>query len=819
MLPSVAGRWLNFLWPIVLVGLLALALALPSASARAQETGERPGALLAVNVSNDQRDGVWAVGKSDASLEFLSGAGPGNVRGAAFHSNGTMYVAGHHGHLYAVDPSNARATYIGVLGGVDGAAIVMDGLAFNSSDVLYGVASDRAMYVIDPETAVATRVGSLGVSNIQDISFDSSDNLYGLTYYVRAASGVLTHYSYLYKISNTGQTTRIGARTSSSAGYRALAIHPTTNIAYMTRRSASGNDHLYTISLDVGGGGIYVGNVGAGFATNAMDFNSSGVLYAVDTVRHTLDTIDHSDGSTTNIGTVGHSNGPLGMAINNSGIIYFTAALSSGDVGLWTLNPSTKELRLIADTGSDPHEIAFHGNGTLYGIDTDGSDNLVTIDTSTGALTDVGTGTVTTGISDIAIRSDDVGFALVSDDLYRLSLSDSTVGQVGDTDRIDARGLAFDADDVLYTTDLYRATDGLWTVDPSTAASTLVAEFGQEMRITLMDWLEVAAPSRVSGVTLDAGTAGQINVTWNRTTNATGYKVQWGTTQGEVDATNQLLIEGGRTTTATIEPVVFGTTYYVRVIATRSYAEDGAASSESTAGTAAGVPEHIFAQAPPDFLVQRNEGVGSIRSFTASWTAVATAASYQMRVVYGGTTIYYDSEGNTFLQVTLPDETNYAEASLRGYRTEVNSDGESLINYTLETVAHPLRWVEFAEITTDIPYTPGPAAEPVASYADELLRSVGLEPYETNVDGVVVIVDPVDERAPMLSMAICGGLAVGLGALLMVTTGNIGIAAVGVVAIWSGVGPWWFTINPAMAYGPLVALFLPVAMLMFKKLG
>ena len=76
----------------------------------------------------------------------------------------------------------------------------------------------------------------------------------------------------------------------------------------------------------------------------------------------------------------------------------------------------------------------------------------------------------------------------------------------------------------------------------------------------------------------------QLVVTWTVVDNATGYKVQW-TSGGEDYDTGdrQATVTPGSTTSHTIDSLANGTEYTVRVIATRTGANDGPPSAEVTA--------------------------------------------------------------------------------------------------------------------------------------------------------------------------------------------------------------------------------------------
>ncbi len=89
--------------------------------------------------------------------------------------------------------------------------------------------------------------------------------------------------------------------------------------------------------------------------------------------------------------------------------------------------------------------------------------------------------------------------------------------------------------------------------------------------------------ARVTGVTVAPGNA-QLVVAWTAVDNATGYKVQWRSGGEDYDTgARQATVAPGSTTTHTIDGLANGTEYTVRVIATRTGANDGPPSAEVTA--------------------------------------------------------------------------------------------------------------------------------------------------------------------------------------------------------------------------------------------
>ena len=100
---------------------------------------------------------------------------------------------------------------------------------------------------------------------------------------------------------------------------------------------------------------------------------------------------------------------------------------------------------------------------------------------------------------------------------------------------------------------------------------------------------------QVLGVGVAPGNA-QLVVTWTAVDNATGYTVQWMSSgQGYNTGDRQATVTPGSTTRYTIPSLTNGTEYTVRVIATRTGADDGPPSDEVTGTpfTTPGAPQHL----------------------------------------------------------------------------------------------------------------------------------------------------------------------------------------------------------------------------------
>ena len=153
----------------------------------------------------------------------------------------------------------------------------------------------------------------------------------------------------------------------------------------------------------------------------------------------------------------------------------------------------------------------------------------------------------------------------------------------------------------------------------------------------------------------------QLLVEWTAVDNATGYKVQWKSGSEDYNTGNrQFTVTSGSTTRYTIPNLTNGTEYTVRVIATRTGANDGTSSSEPTATPT--LPELTIEDA------WATEGAGVVFTVTlsrASTDAVTVEYSTSDDTATGGAdyttvsnrtlTLTAGSTRGTFTIATTPD--------------------------------------------------------------------------------------------------------------------------------------------------------------------
>ena len=134
----------------------------------------------------------------------------------------------------------------------------------------------------------------------------------------------------------------------------------------------------------------------------------------------------------------------------------------------------------------------------------------------------------------------------------------------------------------------------------------------------------IPPPAQVQGLTVTPGN-GRLTLGWTRMPDATGYKVQWKSgaqTFADAGATNrESIIDSTLVTTYRIGGLVNGTTYTVRMIATKTGASDGLASDEVS-----GTPQDI----PPAQVPGLNVTPGDTE-LTLEWTQVPDATGYKVQ--------------------------------------------------------------------------------------------------------------------------------------------------------------------------------------------
>ena len=208
-----------------------------------------------------------------------------------------------------------------------------------------------------------------------------------------------------------------------------------------------------------------------------------------------------------------------------------------------------------------------------------------------------------------------------------------------------------------------------------------------------------------------AATVDTLTVTWNAVDHATGYKVQWKsgsatypTSDSQAATRGQATIAGGSTTIHKISGLNAGTTYTVRVIATRTNVADSTPSEEVMVTLATTKPTNVsVTPGHLQLIVTWTEATGAT-GYKIQWKSGQQAynTSDRQETVSGGSTTTYAIENLTFgttytVRVTATlaggmDSTPSDEVMGTPQGIDYDGDGDGLID--IETLAqlHAIRW-------------------------------------------------------------------------------------------------------------------------------
>ena len=188
------------------------------------------------------------------------------------------------------------------------------------------------------------------------------------------------------------------------------------------------------------------------------------------------------------------------------------------------------------------------------------------------------------------------------------------------------------------------------------------------------------AAAGVPGSVTAAPALNSLAVSWAAAANADGYKVQWKSGAQAYDAAaRQATVASG--TSHTITGLAAGTTYTVRVIATRTNAPDSAASSEAT-GTA---------QYPAPDVPGSVTAAPALNSLAVSWGAAANASGYKVQWKSGAQS--YDAAARqataTGTSHTITGLTAGTAYTVRVIATRTNAPDSAASSEATETAQYP----------------------------------------------------------------------------------------------------------------------------------
>jgi len=283
---------------------------------------------------------------------------------------------------------------------------------------------------------------------------------------------------------------------------------------------SDGTDHLGMIDLD---SGLFTEIGPVGFASvEALAFAPDGTLYGIDDATETLITLDLTTGAGRAVGSLGTTVNDPGLAFDILGNLWL---VDDSTTILYRVSPASGRATAIGDLGQEVTGLAARGMA-LFGLGGDDTNNLVTINTATGAATQVGplvnvtlvdggldfdaegtlwaignpdtspdtvftidpdSGTATVmgttsgvaGVESLAIPPAPVAYTVDSDDadhLWLLYLNAGIVIDVGPASYDDIAALAFAPNGTLYGID--DVLDYLITLDLTTGAGAYAGWLG-----------------------------------------------------------------------------------------------------------------------------------------------------------------------------------------------------------------------------------------------------------------------------------------------------------------------------------------------------
>jgi uncharacterized protein (TIGR03437 family) len=358
-------------------------------------SGGYDGLAVANGVLYTEQNGLlYSVNTSDASLTLIGGLTGNNL--ATFGSTTTgLYGLGNASSsevttLYSINPQTGAITAIGPIG----ASAIPNGQGYYSSlsagsSTLYMEFSSN-LYTINTTTGAATQVGTTDSNGYLTsvLLFENG------TYYAGSGSGIGT-----INVS-TGQITPGSAISGGPGSVVGLAPDPVPAgtppamlmaNAYMLGTAALGDENPFGI-VDLNSGAFtLIGDMGSGgydglaVANGALYTEQNGLLYSVNTSNANLTLIGGVTGNP-NLNTFGST---------TTGLYGVTSTGAFEVATLVSINPATGAVTAIGPIGASaiPNGQSYYerlsvGSSTLY---MEFSSNLYTINTTTGAATQVGT--------------------------------------------------------------------------------------------------------------------------------------------------------------------------------------------------------------------------------------------------------------------------------------------------------------------------------------------------------------------------------------------------------------------------------------------
>jgi len=215
-----------------------------------------------------------------------------------------------------------------------------------SAQNLIGNSFDGVIYDVNQATGQATNPRNTGITNLVDIAYASDGTLYGLTTFNSSGTD-----NALYKFDpTTGVPALVGATGSADIIEGDLAFQPGTGTLFGLVDEFY---RLFTLNTTTGAVGNVVSITGASQGDwSGMAFASDGTLYVLDTSNETLLTVNPSTGAvTSSVNLSGSLGDAAGLEFDPaSGVLYTADGNIPGTDNLYTLNPTTGVLALVGST-------------------------------------------------------------------------------------------------------------------------------------------------------------------------------------------------------------------------------------------------------------------------------------------------------------------------------------------------------------------------------------------------------------------------------------------------------------------------------------
>ncbi len=271
-------------------------------------------------------------------------------------------------------------------------------------------------------------------------------------------------------VANWGEGDTVGSVT-------AYTINASTGALTFTGTTAAPCCAPWSVAVDPSGKFAYVANEG-GFPPTSVS------MY----------TIDATTGALTSIGTIATAGRASAVAVDSSGKFAYVATEttppgSAGDVSMYSINTTTGALTSIGTiaTGTDPVSVALDPVGTFAYVTNSGSNDvsMYTINATTGSLTFIGT--IAAGMAPTSMAIDPSGkFAYVvnsgSNDvsLYSINSTTGTLTSIGViTAGLSPTSIAVHpSGKFVYVTNSGSNDVSMYSIDATTGALTLIGTIG-----------------------------------------------------------------------------------------------------------------------------------------------------------------------------------------------------------------------------------------------------------------------------------------------------------------------------------------------------